>query len=378
MKNLKQISMLMLLATVFFTACKKNKNVEKAMLQIPTNYVSENYATNVTAEASVRKQLATLTTYMKKAEDGIFKLRLDSLSYYFNNNGTPALSSITPAYYRNLMANNWFGVMVACSANAYDPANGETANNGGVYGARLLDKRAKETNQEIEKGLFEAAMYNHFVNLSQTKITPETVDKMLCIYGAHPNFPNTNTPAKTPTPDAVIAMYAARRDKNDGNGLYSQIKNQFLKLQAATKAGDAYLDEQNAAVAELKILMEKAIMATVIHYGFAATTKLNSTTLTPLLIAGGLHDLGENVGFIHGFKTVPQAHRKITDAQIDEILALLLAPAGADATMYKFVTEPVTQLPKIAQYQQKIKAIYGFTDAEMTDFKQNWVALNKR
>ncbi|TAG00139.1 MAG: hypothetical protein EAZ44_09720 [Cytophagia bacterium] len=268
--------------------------------------------------------------------------------------------------------------MVACSANAYDPANGETANNGGVYGARLLDKRAKETNQEIEKGLFEAAMYNHFVNLSQTKITPETVDKMLCIYGAHPNFPNTNTPAKTPTPDAVIAMYAARRDKNDGNGLYSQIKNQFLKLQAATKAGDAYLDEQNAAVAELKILMEKAIMATVIHYGFAATTKLNSTTLTPLLIAGGLHDLGENVGFIHGFKTVPQAHRKITDAQIDEILALLLAPAGADATMYKFVTEPVTQLPKIAQYQQKIKAIYGFTDAEMTDFKQNWVALNKR
>lgn len=378
MKNLKQISMLMLLATVFFTACKKNKNVEKAMLQIPTNYVSENYATNVTAEASVRKQLATLTTYMKKAEDGIFKLRLDSLSYYFNNNGTPALSSITPDYYRNLMANNWFGVMVACSANAYDPANGETANNGGVYGARLLDKRAKETNQEIEKGLFEAAMYNHFVNLSQTKITPETVDKMLCIYGAHPNFPNTNTPAKTPTPDAVIAMYAARRDKNDGNGLYSQIKNQFLKLQAATKAGDAYLDEQNAAVAELKILMEKAIMATVIHYGFAATTKLNSTTLTPLLIAGGLHDLGENVGFIHGFKTVPQAHRKITDAQIDEILALLLAPAGADATMYKFVTEPVTQLPKIAQYQQKIKAIYGFTDAEMTDFKQNWVALNKR
>lgn len=378
MKNLKQISMLMLLATVFFTACKKNKNVEKAMLQIPTNYVSENYATNVTAEASVRKQLATLTTYMKKAEDGIFKLRLDSLSYYFNNNGTPALSSITPDYYRNLMTNNWFAVMVACSANAYDPANGETANNGGVYGARLLDKRAKETNQEIEKGLFEAAMYNHFVNLSQTKITPETVDKMLCIYGAHPNFPNTNTPAKTPTPDAVIAMYAARRDKNDGNGLYSQIKNQFLKLQAATKAGDAYLDEQNAAVAELKILMEKAIMATVIHYGFAANTKLTKTAPLATDISGGLHDLGENVGFIHGFKTVPQAHRKITDAQIDEILALLLAPAGADATMYKFVTEPVTQLPKIAQYQQKIKAIYGFTDAEMTDFKQNWVALNKR
>ncbi len=377
MKNLKQIS-LFLFACLVFAACKKNKVEEKPTLQIPTEYASANYTANVTAEASVRKQLATLTTYMKKAEDGIYKLSMESLSYYFNNNGTPALSSITPAYYRNLMTNNWFAVMVDGSANAYDPANGETANNGGVYGARLLDKRAKETNQEIEKGLFEAAMYNHFVNLTLTKITPETVDKMLCIYGAHPNFPNTNTAANTPTPDAVIALYAARRDKNDGNGLYSQIKNQFLKLKAATIAGDAYLDEQNSAVAELKILLEKAIMATVIHYGFAATSKLNSTTPTPLLMAGALHDLGENVGFVHGFKTVPQAQRKITDAQIDEILALLLAPAGSDATMYKFVTNPESEIPKIGQFQQKIKAIYGFTDAQMEDFKYNWIALNNR
>lgn len=377
MKNLHQI-LIIALACLTFTACKKNKEVEKTALQIPSVYTSANYEANVVTESSVRKQLSVLTVYMKKAEKVAFKLNIDSLNYYFNNNGTPALSSITPTYYRNLMTNNWFSVMVEASANNYDPFNGATATNGGVYGARLFDKRAKETNQEIEKGLFPAALYNHFVNLSLSKITPETVDKMLCIYGAHPNFPNTNTAANTPTPDSFIATYAARRDRNDGNGLYSQIKNQFLKLKAATTAGDAYLDEQNAAVAELKILMEKAIMATVIHYGFAALKKLNSTNPDAAAIAGGLHDLGENVGFVHGFKTVPQAHRKVTDAQIDEILSLLLAPVGTDATMYRFVTNGGTELPKITTFQQKIKAIYGFTETEMAGFKENWIALNKR
>lgn len=377
MKNLKQIS-LIALALVVLTACKKNK-IEKAALQLPTEYQSATYAANVITEISVRRQLSTLTTYMKKAEKVDFKLRLDSLNYYFNNNGTPALSSITPNYYRTLITNNWFGVMVEASGNNYDPANGATANIGGVYGARLLDKNAKETNQEIEKGLFGAAMYNYFLTLSLTKITPETVDKMVCIYGANPSFPNSNVKSATNvSPDAFIATYAARRDKGDGNGLYSQIKSQFIKLKAATTAGDAYLDEQNNAVAELKILMEKAIMATVIHYGFAAITKLTNTTPTTALLAGALHDLGENVGFVHGFKAVPQAHRKITDAQIDEILALLLAPAGADATMYKFVTSPVTEVPKIEQMIVKLKAIYGFTDAEINDFKFNWILQNQR
>lgn len=377
MKSLKRISILML-SIIFFAACKKNNPVEKVALEIPSTYISANYAQNITTENSVRKQLAAFTTYMKKGENVDYKLNIDSLSFYFNNNGTPSLSAITPSYYRNLVTNNWFTVLVDASQNHYDPASGITATNGGVYGKRLFDKRAKETNQEIEKGLFEAAMYNHFVNLSLFKITPETVDKMLCVYGAHPNFPNTNTALNTTTPDAVIAMYAARRDKADGNGLYSQIKNQFIKLKAASVAGDSYLVEQNDAISALKILMEKAIMATVIHYGYAATTKLTNTTPTPLVLAGGLHDLSENVGFVHGFKAVPQLHRKITDAQIDEILALLLAPAGDEATMYKFITDGVNQLPNIALYQQKIKAIYGFNDAEMTDFKNNWIALNKR
>lgn len=376
-KIFKQISTALLIV-MLFTSCKKNKIEEKLALQIPESYVSENYTVNVKEETSVRNQLTTLTTYMKKPEKLAFELNTDSLNYYFKNNGTPSLDSITPAYYNNLITNNWFKKLEEASKYTYNPINGATATTGGVYGARLLDKRAKKINQEIEKGLFLAALYNRFINLSLTKVTPKVIDKMLCIYGAHPNFPNTNTSKNTSTPDEFIALYAARRDKANGYGVYSQIKNQFLKLQSATKAGDLYIEEQKSAISELKILIEKSIMATVIHYGFAANTKLTNTSLTPMLIAGGLHDLGEAVGFVHGFKAVSQAHRKITDTQIDEILALLLAPASKDAEMYKFVTDATIQIPKIGLYQQKIKTIYGFSDLEMEDFKQNFISLYKR
>lgn len=361
-----------------FAACGKDDVKVKAPLTIPTTYTSANFTTNVTTEAAVKTQMSALTTYMKKGENVANKLNIDSLNKYFDNNGTPSLNSITPTYYKNLITSSWFPAMVAASQNIYDPALGATAVNGGVYGARLLDKRAKENLQEIEKGLFDAALYNHFITLSQAAITEATVDKMISIYGAHPNFPNTNTAANTATPDAFIALYAARRDKNDGNGFYTKIKNQFLKLQAAVKAGNEYNTEKEEAIADIKLLMEKALLSTVIHYGYAAITKLSSTTASASTIASGLHDLAEAVGFTHGFKAIPQPQRKITDAQIEEVLALLLAPVGADASMYKFVTNGATELPKITQAQQKLKIIYNFTDTEMDEFKNNWISVQVR
>jgi hypothetical protein len=362
------------LSLILLSSCEKDKDP----LAIPTTYESANFATNVATEAGVRSQMSALTKYMKKAEKVENTLTLDSLTYFFSSNGSPSLSSITQGYYKNLIEGSFFQTMVACSGKDYDPANGATATNGGVFGARLLDKRAKETLQEIEKGLFEAALYNHFINLTKGTIDEATVDQMVSIYGAHPNFPNTNTAANTPTPDGFIALYAARRDKADGTGPYTRIRDQFIKLKAAVGAGKDYNEERDQAIADIKLLMEEALMATVIHYGYTGLSKLTTSSPSATTISGGLHDLGEAVGFTHGFKAIPQSERKITDAQIDEILALLLAPAGQDASMYRFVTEGTTALPNITAYQQKIKAIYGFTDAEMEDFKNNWISVQMR
>lgn len=357
-------------------SCGKESN--KAPLNIPSDYLSADYSSNTVAETGIRIQMSSLTSYMKKGENIANKLTLDSLNYYYSSNGTPSIASITQAYYKNLITGSWFSVMEACSQNSYNPNNGATATNGGVFGARLLDKRSKETLQEIEKGLFEAALYNHFINLTAGNIDVATVDKMLCIYGCNPNFPNTNTASNTTTPDAFIALYAARRDNNDGTGLYFQIKKQFLQLQAAVNAGSAYNSERDAAIIALKALIEKAIMATVIHYGYAGTTKLSTSNPPETTISGGLHDFGEAVGFVHGFKSIPQEHRIITDAEIDQVLGFLLAPAGQDAAMYRFVTDGVNTLPGISSYQMLLKDIYDFSEADMEGFKQNWISLQGR
>ncbi len=361
------------------TSCKKDddSNDTKASLSIPSSYVSADYAANVTTETALKTQLSGLSTYMKTAESGTTALDLATLKDKFNT-GTTSLKSVTGTYYITRIENDWFPAMVAASGNAYDPANGATATKGGSFGNRLVDKGAKENLQEIEKGLYAAALYNHLVAVSEGTLTQAAVDKMISIVGASPAFPNTNTAANTNSPDALLALYMARRDKNDGAGFYGQMKANFLKLQAAVKAGADYNTEKNEAVAAIKLNIEKGLMATAVNYGYAAITKFSTTNPPVTTLSGGLHDLGEAIGFIHGFKAVAQQHRKITDAQIDEILALLNAPANADATVYKFITEGASELQRITQALAKIKAVYGFTDAEMNDFKQNWISVQGR
>jgi hypothetical protein len=365
-----------------FTSCGKDDEEELIPtvpgLTIPSVYELAGYNANTTTEYSLRSQLSALSTYMKTAEVLGVEVTLDELNNKFSNGGNPSLADITDTYYKNLIENSFFPELASSSGNSFDPMNGATATEGGVYGARLFNRRAKETLQEIEKGLFEAAFYNYFINLTQGTIDVAAVDRMVAIYGAHPNFPNTNTAANTSTPDQFIALYAARRDKNDGSGLYTKIRDQFIRLRAAVAAGSAFNEDRDAAISNLKVLIEKAIMATAANYGITAQMKLSSTAPTPLIISGGLHDLGEAVGFIHGFKSVPQQHRVITDAQIDELIGLLLAPAGTEGEQYRFVTEPVATLPNIDTYLDIIQDIYEFSDQEMADFEFNWILVNGR
>ncbi len=365
-----------------FTSCEKDEEAiplpDVPTLTIPGIYELAGYTNNTTTEYNIRSQMSALSTYMKTAEVLGVEITLEELNNKFSIVGNPSLADITDDYYKNLIESSLFPELASSSGNAFDPMNGATATEGGVYGARLFNRRAKETLQEIEKGLFEAAFYNYFITLTQGTIDVAAVDRMVAIYGAHPNFPNTNTAANTSTPDQFIALYAARRDKNDGSGLYTRIRDQFIRLRAAVAAGSAFNEDRDAAIANLKVLIEKAIMATAANYGITARIKLSSTSPAADVISGGLHDLGEAVGFIHGFKSVPQQHRIITDAQIDELLELLLAPAGTEGEQYRFVTEPFVTLPNIETYLDKIQNIYGFSDPEMADFEFNWIQRNGR
>jgi hypothetical protein len=361
-------------------ACKKDEEPEPITpsFQVPSSYISAEYDENTTVEYAVRSQLAVLGSYMKSAEDIAVVLDEAQLNTLYSGTGSPSLAELTPAYYNSLIVDQLFPEIASSSGNAYDPANGATATEGGVFGNRLLNRRAKESLQEVEKGLFEAALYNHLIAVSEGPLTSAVVDQMVAIYGAHPNFPNTNTAANTSTPDAFIALYAARRDKNDGNGLYTRTRDQFIRLKAAIEAGSAFNAERDQALEDLKHLIEKSVMATAIYYGHTATTKLTTSNPSETTLSGALHDLGEAVGFVHGWRAVPQEHRTITNAQIDEILALLLAPAGTEGTMYNFITDSFNTVPNIIAYQTILQDIYNFSDAEMEDFRQNWIALQGR
>jgi len=375
---------LALTALLFFSvACKKEKKTTepqptgKTALQIPTEYSSDNYATNISTESGVRSRLSALATYMKKGDNIANALFADSLNALYIS-GSPSLQSLTLNSYHTRIdgSGGWFAEMATASTQAYDPRTPNTT--GGVFGGRLLNRYGVENTQMVEKGLFSAALYNHMLTLMEGPVTEAYVDRMISIYGASQAFPNTSTAANTPTPDGFIAVYAARRDKNDGNGFYSQIKNAFLKLQAAVKAGEQYNTEKEEALAEIKLNIEKALMSTVIHYGFSAIAKLSSTSPEDVTLANGLHDLSECAGFALGLRSINPAHRKITDAQLESILSNLNFPVDANPSLHLFTTQGSTELPKINQAQELLKSIYNFSDSEMEDFKQNWISVQGR
>lgn len=355
-------------------SCEKNPDP----LVIPAAYNGTNYSTNTSTQYDLRARMAALVTEIKKGRSEGVILDYNTLLQLYTN-GTPSLNNHTTDYYYNRLAGtgNWLNELANASGNIYVP--GTPAGQGGTFGGYLFDENGLELEQMVEKGLFGAAMYNHAVNLMKVgNLTPANVDQLLAIYGAHPDFPNTPTAANASNPDQFMAGYAARRDKNDGQGLYTQIKNGFLKLQAAVDAGDDYNKERDEALIAIRTSWEKANFATVINYCYSVISTMSATNPSDSDKAKALHAYSECVGFVHGWRTISQDYKIISDNEIDEILLLLNAPQNGLPSSYKFVTDPLNELPKLTQVIQKLQTKYQFTNQEMEDFKKNWVTEQGR
>ena len=382
-KNLLSLGKNALLAIglcLLFTAC--NNDDEATPLQIPAAYDGAAFETNAAAELRLVSQLRAITDEAKKGRQAGTKVSLDELNRLFTT-GTPSLKSTASTYYAGRLegASGWLAELSKASGGTYQP--GPPTGEGGVFGtgssAYLFDENGLEMEQMIEKGMFGAVLYKRAAELLAGPVTPATVDQVVAVLGANPTFPNSSNAAKHPRPDLLMAVYAARRsDAQNPNSLYAELKNNFIKLQAAAKAGDTYQRERDEAIAAIKTNWEKANAATVINYCHTVVTTMSRTTTTDNDKATALHAYGEAVGFLHGWRGLPQAQKRITDAQIDEILVLFNAPATGTPTSYKFITDPVTELPKLTQAINRLKTIYGFTDAEIESFRNNWVTLQQR
>lgn len=371
--------LVMSLVFVGLTSCSKDDDV-KADLDIPSTYDGSAFEVNTRSQTDLLNQLTALTEEAKAGRTATNTVSREALEDLFNV-GSPALSSEITAYFKGKLEGDggWFDELAKSSGNTWTPQAPDGNSQGGVYGGYLFDEYGLEIEQLLEKGQFNATLYNHATALMGDEINTQTVDQLVAIFGAKPAFANSGSSnVAAENRDRAMANYGARRDKNDGEGMYSQIKTAFITLQAAVRAGEDYQEEQEEALENIQLLWEKINAATVINYCHTPISLLSETNPSEEQVGAALHAIAEGIGFIQGLKTIDQQYRRITDAQIDQMLVLFNAPANGVAAVYQFATDPATELPKLQQIIAELKTIYDFSDQEIEDFKSNWVSVQGR
>lgn len=328
-------------------------------IDIPTIYDSNGYANAVLAENVLIKQHQDFVNLLKTGRiSGTvvdYSAALSGMQAHLNE-ANDSLKAIFPAYLLEL---------TKASGNTYDPyAASQTQ--GGTYGGYLFDENGLEIEQILDKASFFGLFYH---KASRMSITSESTHKLIALFGATPRFSNSDR--TTNFPDILSASYAARRDKNDGNGLYATFKRNVIAMQAHQKAGSEYINETLSDRKSVLLTWEKAILATVVNYCYSAHAKFTMTNPQANDNGAGLHAVGESIGFLGGLKGIPE--KKISNAQVDELLSLLKSNKPA-----VFVTDAFTNAPALLQVVSRIKTIYGFTDQEIEDFKVNWVTTQNR
>jgi hypothetical protein len=328
-------------------------------VDIPSSYDSTGYTNAVAAEIVLIKQHQDFVNLLKTGRTiGTtvdYATALTAMQAHLTE-ANDSIKTIFPSYLQEL---------TKASGKSYDPF-AATQTQGGTYGGYLFDANGLEIEQILDKASFFGLFYH---KASRMSVTSESTHKLIALFGATPRFSNSDR--TTNFPDILSASYAARRDKNDGNGLYTAFKKNVIAMQAHQKAGSDYTNETLYDRKSVLLTWEKAILATVVNYCFSAHVKFTMTNPQAMDNGAGLHAVAESIGFLGGFKGISE--KKITNAQIDDILSLLKSNKPA-----VFVTDAFTNAPALLQVIARIKSIYGFTDQEIEDFKVNWVTTQNR
>ncbi|RMG68605.1 MAG: hypothetical protein D6722_11630 [Bacteroidetes bacterium] len=345
-------------------------------LTIPDQYDGSTFAAHTADEQGLLDQLSTLTNLMKTGRTGA-TVSASDLRDAWNPGGTIILPNRTRAEYAEAIADpgGWLDQLAEASGGTYDPFDPNSP--GGVYGGYLFAPGGIELEQRIEKGLFGAALFEHLRQLPLSEGDPAIADQALAIYGTSPLFPNSDNGSLHSIPDAFLAKYAARRDQNDGNGLYTQMQEALIYLQAALQAGPEYRNSWGVAWEQVLTLYERITAATILNYLHSSIAAFSSTNPDEATLAGGLHALSEAVGFLHGLRGLPRdcigTCPGLSDQEIADLLTLMEAPIDGPARLDRFVQEPFTYVPQLQQALEDLQVAYQFSDQEVSDFRFNWV-----
>lgn len=359
------------LLPILIFACKKEEKTDPVKVW-PTIYEATNFSTNSAAESKMTSQLSQVVNAISMAASNQKPLRYDSLLGLYQTLPNSPASSNTVYFNSIITGNN--GVLQRTdwgSRQLIFPRF--PSDSGAVYGKYIFDGAGLDLGEMVEKTGFGSILFNNIISISKGELNPNKVDQMVALFGSNPDFPNTPTLGKATNPDNFIAKYAARRDKNDGLGLYTQIKSSFITLKEASRFGHTYHSEMEKALSTLKISIEKVFAGSVINYCGSVESQISATDFTLAKKSGALHSLTEGIGFLFGLKAIPATDRKISDAQIDEILGFLHFQPNGNSSPYLFIDNPLGSVDRLSQAKSRIQAIYGFSETEMADFSKNWV-----
>lgn len=349
-----------------------------------SSYDGSNFVANAAEALDIRARHKAVNDAMLAAEQSLTVMPTEAELDALYDAGTPSLRNLTSPYYAGIV-DGIFTRFAAAAGNTWAPSV-TVAAHGGKYGSYIFDERGLDLRQIYEKGLFEALYYRRFHQLSsdaQEPLTLATLDNLLALYGAHPDFPGVSEAAPVVTnPDRIAAQYLERRSpKNPTDptqpldpanpGPYFRVKADFLYAQAAIAEGSA--DCQAAAreaVTRIRTEWERGIVATSIYYFNSAAVTLGTDGATDAQLASGLHGYNEAIAFLWGFRQLPTDARTITDAEIDALLASVNTPVDQPSTAYEFVTDG-SNISKLVEAITELEEIYGFSNAEIETFKTN-------
>ncbi|MDP3232486.1 MAG: hypothetical protein Q8N26_06900 [Myxococcales bacterium] len=333
-------------------------------------YPDAGFATNAAAEISLLGKLNALNAPMRAAElDAGFTVTRMQLDELFSA-GTPSLSSLTAAGFQPVVQET-FTAFLASQGRVWTPMDPPMS--GGIYGSGtsqwIYSERGVDLRQVIDKGLYGALFYGEAVKRMPTATTPESIDQLLALYGATPNFPQNDTTA--PGRDELMAKYAKRRTPQGMTGQYTTMRDAFVRARLA--AGSASCTaERTAALETIKSEWEEMLAATVVFYVNSAATKLQDPMADVAKKSSAMHDLGEGASFFLGLKAVPQANRRITDAQIDQVLTAMKIPSLAGSTAFQLLTTVPPDIDALLAANMQLQTVYGFTADEMVRFRTNF------
>jgi len=330
---------------------------------IPTSYVSPNYTTNAAQEDGVRDELNALVSAMKQADGGNVVNLADLQNAW---NGT-TLQVVTASGYTSEVDGFLTELADASTGGTFDPS--QAPNSKGFFGNHLLNSYGVESEQMVEKALFAAALYNHALTVVKGTRTPASSDQLVSIFGANPNFPNSDKISTDP--DIFSAKYAARRTPLAG-GVYLDIKNNLITAKAYLDASVSspanaatYNAEALTAMQQFLRNWEVSSAATSINYFYAAIDGLSGTNPTVDEQADAMHAYSEGVAFLYGWYFLSESDRLVSNSDIEDIMVDLLYPVNGTPEAYRFITEPAQTLPSMESAINKLAAIYGFTQADL-------------